>query len=255
MEGPDRQSSMRFLRSSTGPVSLQVILEVSTIRSHQTGSVGRPCQPSREHVQGNCRHVHAPPPGCAATGAARSSLAVAVDLHGYPLLQEKAQGEWPAATRVAALGSGQSAGFPTRNASGPAVRRPEAPWRGGSRRRAHGPPLTAAPPTDQSAPRRPHSNAAPGDPTPWDPAHDADPRQRASAQGPARHGSRAGRRGPSLRRMPTGCPQRTAIRSPRRNSLTGVRSRRGPRHPPVTASRTRVAKAKSGMMHEDPPWH
>ena len=35
---------MRFLRSSTGPVSLQGIVEVSTIRSHQTGSAGRSWQ-------------------------------------------------------------------------------------------------------------------------------------------------------------------------------------------------------------------
>ena len=89
--------------------------------------------------------MHAPAPGCAATGAARSSLAAAVDLRGSQRLQEKAQGEWPAATRAAALGSGQSAGFRTRNASGPAACRPQAPCRSGSRKRAHGLLLTAAP--------------------------------------------------------------------------------------------------------------
>ena len=43
------------------------------------------------------------------------------------------------------------------------------------------------------------------------------PGQRASAQRPARRGSRAGRGGPRLRRTPTRRPVRTAIRSPRRH--------------------------------------
>ena len=36
VEAPDRQSSMRFLRSSIGPVSIQGILEVSTTSSDHT---------------------------------------------------------------------------------------------------------------------------------------------------------------------------------------------------------------------------
>ena len=49
LEAPARQSSMRFLRSSTGPEPLQGILEVSTIRAdrsvnHQLGSYSGCCE-------------------------------------------------------------------------------------------------------------------------------------------------------------------------------------------------------------------
>ena len=77
--------------------------------------------------------------------------------------KRRKKGKHLTATRVAGLSSRQTAGFPTRNASGSAAHRPEDPCRGGSRKRAPGlrcPPLepdrdairTNRSPTDQSAP-------------------------------------------------------------------------------------------------------
>ena len=258
---------MRFLRSSTGPVSLQGILEVSTIRSHHPGSVGRP-RPTLPRA----RPRQLPARACANASLRcnrRSALKpdAAVDLRGDPLLQKKEKGEWPAVARVAALRSRQSVGFLIRNASGSAAHRPEEPCRSGSRKRAHGPPLepdrdairTNRSPTDQSAPRRPHSNESLGDPTHWDPARDAAPRPASDRvkTGETRIQSRPMRpevaedahRAPGADRDPEPAPASFKRVSTRGADCDMLRSGNHIQESP------RSNLAVSGMMHEELPWH
>ena len=211
--------------------------------------------------------MHAPTPRCAATGAVRSSLTPLSIFAAIRCSKRRKKAKGKHLTRVAALRSRQSAGFLIRNASGSAAHRPEEPCRSGSRKRAHGPPLepdrdairTNRSPTDQSAPRRPHSNESLGDPTHWDPARDRAPRpaSKRAKTGETRIQSRPRRpevaedahQAPGADRDPEPAPASFKRVSTRGADCDMLRSGNH-----IQAS-PRSNLAVSGMMHEELPWH
>ena len=255
MEAPDRQSSMRFLRSSTGPVSLQGFLDVSTIRSHQTGSVGR----SRQTLP-RARPRQLPARACATAGLRRNRrTAPRPPSRGRSsrLSASSSEGKRQTASRDPGRGDQEPAigglSHPQRFRVGSAPARGSLPKRQSETRsrtaadrRSHriGMPsaLTASPRTNPP-------------PAVRIPTHRSETRLtgiRRMIRTPAGEQVREDRRrGLRLRRTCSARPERPKAWDPRRNSLTSVHSRRGLQCASVRELRPRAAKVKSGRIWHD----
>ena len=246
---------MRFLRSSTGPVSLQGILEVSTIRSHQTGSVGR----SRQTLP-RARPRQLPARACATAGLrrnrrtaprppsrGRSSRLSASSSEGKRQTASRDPGRGDQQPAIGGLSRPQRFRFGSAPAGGSLPRRlSETRPRTAADRRSHWIAMPSAPTA------RPRTNPPPAVRIPTHRSKTRLTGIRRMIRTPAGAQVREDRRrGLRLRRTCSARPERPKAWDLRRNSLTSVHSRRGMRRASVREPPTRVAKVKSGRIWHD----